>query len=100
MQQGTSTDNPHLLWVRRNIRDFRSGRLSVNGLERNLSGEVSAMEGDIAQPVKQALEGLLLDLDYIYWTAPDDREEIDRAIKEAEAVLDDYYPCGSAPVTP
>jgi hypothetical protein len=99
MDERTSYENPHLRWIFASIRAYRAGRLDMLGLGMNLSGEVSAIEGDVPKPVRAALERLVNDLNVIYWTWNED-VDAEQAIARAEEVVTRYYPRSDSPDTP
>ncbi len=77
----------HILdWCRR----YRSGELDGWGLHLNLRAASTALEGDVPLPVRQAVSRTETEIDGLYFTIGDDREAIERVLRELETAIQRY----------
>lgn len=82
-------EHPHIALILESARRYRERQLDIEGLQRNLSAVMSALEGDVPKEIHAAIQRAEAWVDSIRFTmnAADQPAEIERVLAELEGVV-------------
>jgi len=85
--------HPHIKLILDSARQYREQQLGIEGLQQNLSAVMSALEGDVAKEIHDALRKAEAWVDSIRFTVneADRPAEVGRVLDELEGIVRRFY---------
>lgn len=89
----SADEHPHLEVLLRSGRAYRAGRLDIAGLAANFYAVMSAMEGDVPEPIRRRVYQLEGEFELLRFTDEDqyERRQVEELIGDFERLIGQYY---------
>ena len=85
-------EHPHIQLVLRWADQYRKGQLDIDGLQANLQGIVTALEGDVPSGVRQSISEAEEEVELLRFTVDGSKEadEVERVLRGLEKAISRY----------